>query len=143
MTATAIDATTLAVQTLLTAGLPGLAIQHPDVAFTPPANDLWLRYDVLWGRGVVWTMAPTASNNITGVVHLRLYAPNQTGSGALDRLADSVRALLNRVAVPTDNGQDIRFMAPSGPARQPNEPIDGDLWSVKVVTAPFTIEERD
>lgn len=82
--------------------------------FGTPSDTNWLEAAVLFGEAFEDTMggAGAGGNMIVGVVNVNIFGPRGVGYGDLDRIADIVRNVFNRL---TSSG--VRFSAPS-PAKR-------------------------
>ena len=108
-------------------------IAWPNVPFVPPATAAWLKVDFIWGNGAVITKG--GINAVVGVLQLALFGPKDGGDGALDALAETARALVNRKRFSSPN-EDIMFSAVSGPRK-----LYEESWRSLVLSAPFQVLE--
>jgi hypothetical protein len=111
----------------------GTTIAWPNTAFTPPPTANWLKVDFLWSDGTVTTK--NGLNTVTGILQLTVFGPKDAGDGALYTLAESARALFNRVRLASPN-QDVMFGAVSGPVG-----LFEESWRSLVISAPFQVLE--
>jgi len=104
-------------------------IAWPNVDFTPPDDEQWLRVDILWGDAFLETMESTASNRIYGVVQLTLFGDKGEGYGAMMTNIDTARDILNRWS-----GSGLQFGATSGPTQ-----VEDEQYAALSVSTPFDI----
>lgn len=103
-------------------------VAWPNVAFAPPEAP-WLKVDFIWGQGFITTK--DGLNTVQGIVQLAVYSPKDEGDGPGQALAESARAIFNRVRL-----GDVMFSAPSGPVATFEE-----SWRTLTVSVPFRVEE--
>jgi hypothetical protein len=104
-------------------------IAWPNVDFSPPDDEQWLKVDILWGDAFLETMEATASNRIYGVVQFSLFGPQGEGYGAMMTNIDTLRDILNRWS-----GSGVSFGATSGPAE-----LDDEQYAGLMVSTPFDV----
>jgi hypothetical protein len=109
-------------------------VAYPNIAFVPPEEGPWVRFDIVWGDGEPATMGQAGGkrNTLVGVIFVNVFANPGSGRGAANAEADAARDVFNRLEV-----SGVRFSVPSGP-----EPVRGDPeWEQVVVKIPFSVDE--
>lgn len=124
------SAARVTIETQIAAAFPTTSIAWPNIPFTAPDGQ-WLKVDFLWGNGTITTKGASGLNFVTGVLQLAVFEPKDLGDGSLDTLAETARALFNRVRI-----TDIWFGAASGPVR-----LYEESWRSLVVSIPFRVIE--
>ena len=119
-----------AIQAAIATAWTSTPIAWPNVPFQPPEIGSWLKVDFIWGAGDRWTKEGLSA--ITGIVQLAIFGQRDIGDGALDTLAETARAILNRNRL--DDA--IIFGVVSGPVRQMEE-----SWRSVIVSCPFKVLE--
>lgn len=113
---------------------PNTAIAWPNVPFTPPAAAQWVKLDWIFGNGAELIKGALGArrHSVTGILQIAVFAPKDTGDGALDVNAEAVRAIFNGLRLQTD----IVFGAASGPVTRTEE-----SWRSAVVSVPVQVYE--
>lgn len=112
---------------------PNTTVAWPNIPFTPPATASWLKVDWIWGNA---TEADKDGRHVaTGILQLAVFAPKDTGDGAIDSTAQTARAIFNGLRMASPN-QDVVFGAASGPVRRNEE-----SWRSVVVSIPVQVYE--
>lgn len=122
-------AAVVAVETVIAATWVATPIAWPNVAFVPPVTGPWLRVDFLWGDGFIATK--DGGSDVVGILQLGVFGPKDEGDGDLYALAETARAMFNRLRM-----GDVSFEAASGPST-----ISEESWRAVVVSLPFTVQE--
>lgn len=124
------------IETYIAAQWSGAAgtIAYPNVAFTPPATETWLKFDYIWGAGFIVTK--DGRNATVCVLQLAVFGSKDQGDGgSLGSAADQVRGLFNRKRFASPN-EDLVFGAASGPL-----PRNEESWRSLILSAPFQVYE--
>lgn len=111
-------------------GSPRTPIEMPGRPFRPPAGGKWLQVHLLWGNAEAAAMG--GLNEVIGVVNLNVFGPKDKGYGALLKLVDAARNMLNRVVV-----SGVRFGVPSGP----DVVVSEAAYAQMNVSVPFSLDE--
>jgi hypothetical protein len=107
------------------------SISWPNAAFTPPADGAWIQVSILPGQAEQITLGTAGENRLYGVVHVNLFVPLNQGMGEAWTMADSLRALFNRITIGA-----IRFCVPSAGA-----PLLSESWWQIPLNCPFAVDE--
>lgn len=78
-----------------------------------PANDPWLKVDVLFGDNQAVTMGQVKLNRNVAILQLTLFFPRTEGAGELDEMAGTAKAIFSRYC-----GDGLEFEAMAGPVTQ-------------------------
>ncbi len=107
-------------------------VAWPNVGFKAPDGS-WLRLDILWGDGFVFTMGPTftGANQIVGVIQGTVFMRKGEAEAELMGLIDDFRDVFSRKTLTT-----VRCEAPSGPVA-----VQDDEWNAAMVRIPFSLYE--
>jgi len=104
-------------------------VAWPNVDFTPPDDEAWVQFDVLWGDAFIDTMETTASNRMYGLIQIALYCPEGEAEATAMGHVDTARDIFNRWS-----GSGVVCGASSGPRRVPDE-----HWARYIVDTPFDL----
>lgn len=128
----ALDAAVRALETRLAQAFPATPVAWPNVTFSAPPGEVWIRPWTLWGAGVLHTMRPERANRVLGIYQVSVFTPLATGAGPALALGDQVRDVyLRQVFGP------VSCFAPSGPVALPVEPP----WYSVAISVPFEVFE--
>lgn len=128
--ANGLDAAEATIEHLLLAAFPTTPIAWPNVPFTPPTGNPWLRSTVQWGYGALSTKP--GRQTIIGISQVEVYIPQAQGAGKARRIGDQIRAVFNSKDI-----DGVRFGVPSGPQQTQEEAP----WYRRLVTTPFSVDE--
>lgn len=108
-------------------------VAYPNVDFTPPDDEPWVRLDIVWGEASPATMGATRRNTLPGVIFINVFHAPGEARGAAHALIDAARDIFNRVEF-----SGVRCDVPSGP-----EPVRGGdkQWDQVVTRVAFTVDE--
>jgi hypothetical protein len=104
-------------------------VAWPNVDFTPPSNDDWVKIDIVWGDGFMETM--NGRNRLYGIIQVSVYVPRGAGRGTLLSRTNTARDVFNRW-----DGSGVRCKASSPP-----QPIPDPQWDRADISTAFDYEE--
>lgn len=112
-------------------------VSWPNAPFDPPENTYWVKSDIIWGDGFMWTKDGRVEglNLVVGVLQLAYYQPRDTGDGDLYDLVQLARPFLNRKRLFAGDDP-LQFTASSGPRVSFEE-----SWRVLTMSTPFSFVE--
>jgi len=114
----------------VTGGQQRTEVAWPNVSFTPPEGEPWVRFAVRHSGGQLASIGTSPMHRYTGMVIVEVFVPTGTGDGDIDDLCDAAEAIFRDYRTQ----QGLRFDSPYT--------LDmgetGGGWYKKDVMCPFT-----
>lgn len=88
---------------------PRTPVEYEDVKIEPPANTLWLQFNILNGQGAQMSVGTPGSNIVrnSGVLAIRVNVPSMQGSAPFRAVADDIQTLFRNTTI-----GNVRFTIP-------------------------------
>lgn len=111
-------------------------VAFPNVAFTPPTGNNWLRFTPRFSgiEHLLMTGNQLTGQEITGILMFQVFVPANTGTATANGLVDKLVDLYHTGLRIASGGDEIIFDEP-----QPAGTVEGNDWYQSNVNAPFKL----